>query len=482
MKPYDLVILGGGTAGLVAAVGAASFGGRVVMVEKAPAPGGDCLWTGCVPSKALLASAKVAHTARTAADLGVAVGGVSVDFAAVMQRVKDTQEVIAHHDSVERLEGLGIEVIRGEGRFVDERTVEVDGRRLRFRKGLIATGARPALPPIDGLAEADPLTSDTVWELERLPRRLTVLGGGAIGVELGQAFARLGSDVTVVEMLDRLLPHEEPEASTVIEARLRAEGITVLTGTRALSVETRPSGGGVLAVEGPAGRSEVDHTHLLVATGRTPNSRGIGLEELGVEFTDRGHVVVDETMRTNVSTLFAAGDVTTRPPFTHVAGMDGSVVMSNALFGLRRKRQERVLWSTFCDPEVGRVGMSEAQAREEHGDATVQVYDHEDLDRGITESRTDGFTKLVGDHKGRIVGATVVGPHAGEAIAAVDAWIRAGAKIGDVGQAMHAYPTYAEGIQQAGVQQLRSMLTPRTRAVIKPVLGAARLADRLLRS
>ncbi|MFT5223471.1 MAG: pyruvate/2-oxoglutarate dehydrogenase complex dihydrolipoamide dehydrogenase (E3) component, partial [Glaciecola sp.] len=470
-----------GTAGLVAAVGSAGIGARVVMVEREQRPGGDCLWTGCVPSKSLIASAKAAHLMRTADRFGLPAAAVQVDLAKVMLRVREIQETISHHDSTQRMESLGVDVIRGEGRFTSQSTMEVNGLTIAFRAALIATGAQPALPPIEGLAEADPLTSDTIWGLDALPQRIVVLGGGAIGCELGQALARLGAQVTIVEMVDRLMIQEEPEASEVIERVLAGEGIEVLTGTKATRVTPGRDGAGTLHVEGPTDDLDLPFDRILVATGRTPNTADIGLEALGVELTKRGHVVVDETMRTSTPKIFAAGDVTTRPPFTHVAGMDASAVVMNAIFGLRRKAAERVLWATFTDPEVGRVGMSEAQARQEFGDEIqVRTFAHDGLDRAITEGRTDGFTKIVADDKGRIVGATIVSPTGGEQIATIDAWIRAGAKMATVGTAMHAYPTYAEGIQKVGVEQLRDQwLTPGKTRLLRPLLGVARAVSRV---
>ncbi len=479
MRRVDLAVLGGGTAGLVAAVGAANLGARVALVE-ADRTGGDCLWTGCVPSKALIAAAKVAHTARTGSRYGIDVGEVRVDLGRVMEHVTTAQEVIRHHDSEERLERLGVEVVRARGHFTGPRTLVAGERTIAFRRALVATGARPALPPIDGLRDADPLTSDTVWDLDELPRRLVVVGGGAIGLELGQAFARLGSRVVVVEALDRLLPNEEPEASEVVTAALRAEGVEVRTATTVTSVGHDAHGTRVVRVRDGRGEHQLPCDRVLVAVGRRPSTMDIGLSVLGVETTASGHVLVDGTMRTNVDGIFAAGDATTRPPFTHVAGMDASVVVSNALFGLRRTVQDRVVWATFTDPEVGRLGMSEAQAAEAYdGRHRTRLYRHEDLDRAITEGRTEGFTKLVADPKGVIVGATVVSPTAGEQVAAIDAWVRAGAKLGTIATAMVAYPTWAEGTSGASIEHLREQwFTPRTRRLLRPVHVVARWVDR----
>ncbi len=480
MQRHDLVILGGGTAGLVAASGAANLGARVVLVEE-DRTGGDCLWTGCVPSKALIASAKVAHAARTAAAHGITVGEVTVDFARVMDRVTETQETISHHDSVERFESMGVEVVKARGRFLDAETLEADGRRFTFRSALVATGARPFVPPIDGIDEVEVLTSDTIWKLRELPARMVVIGGGAIGVELGQAFARLGSKVTIVEMVDRLLSKEEPEASEVVTRSLVSEGVGVRTGAKVTSLGRDADGTTVVRLTDARGDHQVPCDAVLMAVGRRPSTADIGLDALGVTTTRSGHVEVDETMRTNVDGIFAAGDVTPRAPFTHVARSDASIVVSNALFGLRRKAPQRLVWTTFTDPEVGRVGMSEQEAREALGDRVqVRTFRHDQLDRAITEGRTEGFTKLVADPKGVLVGATVVGVTAGEQIATIDAWIRQDAKLGTMGAAMVAYPTWAEGTSGASLDHLREQwFTPRTKRLVRPVLGLARFVDRV---
>jgi pyruvate/2-oxoglutarate dehydrogenase complex dihydrolipoamide dehydrogenase (E3) component len=480
-RPYDMVVIGGGTGGLVAAVGAAGVGARVTLVEE-DRTGGDCLWTGCVPSKALIAAARRAHDMRTADRVGLTPVEPEVDLARVMSRVHATQHAIAPHDSPERLEREGVEVIAARGRLAGPGRVELStGRTLVTRTAVLATGSRPVLPPVAGLADADPLTSDTLWDLTELPGRLVVLGGGPIGCELGQSFARLGSRVTIVEMLDRLLTREEPEAGAVVHASLVADGIDVRVATRAERVETDPDGGRVLVVSRAGVEDRVPFDRILVAAGRRPSTDDLGLATAGVRTTERGHVVVDDTLRTTAPWVWAAGDVTGGLPFTHVAGKHGGIVVTNALFKLRRRvSYDTVPWATFTDPEVGRVGLTEAEARERYGDAvTVTTSSYAGLDRAIANATPDGFAKLVAGPRDRIVGATIVGEHGGDAIAEIVAWMSKDEKLGAVGQTTHAYPTYTEASAKAANEVLRErFFSPRVRAVTRPVLALLRLLDR----
>jgi len=476
-RRQDLVVVGGGTAGLVAAQIAAGAGARVTLVER-ERTGGDCLWTGCVPSKALIAAADLAHRMRTAATVGLEPVEPRIDFGAVMRHVHEARETIAPQDSPERLRTAGVDVIEAEATFLAPGRLRVGGRELRYRKALIATGSSPAVPPIPGLADIDVLTNETVWDLEELPRRLVVLGGGPIGCELGQAFARLGSDVTMVEMAPRLLAKEEPGAGALIAERLRRDGVDVRVGTEA--TEVRPGSEAaheLIVADGPA----IPFDALLVAAGRRPQTEGLGLECVGVGLGEDGGVQVDERLRTSARHLYAAGDVTGALPFTHVAAYHARTAAVNALFGARRKvAYEAVPWVTFTDPEIARVGLTEAQARDRWGKrATSVTFDYAGLDRAIVTGQTSGFATLVGDDRGRLVGATVAATAGGEAIAELAARIETGAKIDAVSQAVHAYPTFAEGPARAADDHVRArLLTPRTRAVARPVLALLRAVDR----
>lgn len=465
MKRWDLVVVGGGTAGLTAAVGAASLGASVLLVER-DRTGGDCLWTGCVPSKALLAVAERAHTARGSAHLGVEATDVRVDLRAAMAHVRDAIATIEPHDSPARLASEGVVVRHGHARFVAGDTIEIDGRRERFFRAMIATGSRPLVPDLPGLRASGPLTSETVWDLEELPPRLVVVGGGPVGCELGQAFARLGSSVTIVELEDGLCPREEPEARRVLAERLRAEGVDVRTGTRAVAVED-----GTLRVEGPAGPSELGYDRLLVALGRAPRTADLGLELADVAVDERGAVEVDARMRTTNPRILAGGDVTMRLPFTHVAAAHGATVVQNALFGMRATvDHERIPWVTFTSPEVARTGLTAAEARARHTDPVIRTVAHAEVDRAVAAGDTRGFAMLVGDRRGRLVGATVVGPRAGEVIGEVTAWMATGAKISRIVRTTHAYPTWNADLVAASLAELRATvrrLGPLTRLVLR---------------
>ncbi len=476
---FDLVTIGGGTAGLVASLGVAGIGGRAALIE-ADRLGGDCLWTGCVPSKALLAAAATAQAMRTADRHGLDPVEPAVDLARVMATVRRAQAVIEPQDSPERLAAHGVEVVVGRGRFVGPGRIAVGDRELRYRAALIATGSRPVLPPIEGLAGVDPLTSDTVWGLDRLPGRLVVLGGGPIGCELGQAFARLGSAVTIVEALPQLLPREAPDLGAFLAEALRSEGVDVRVGIRALSVMGAGVGaarGGVLVLDDGA---EVAFDRLLVAVGRRPATADLGLGTVGVALDERGHVVVDERLATTGSRIYAAGDVTGAMPFTPVAAHHARIVVTNALFRARRRAEhDRIPWVTFTSPEIARVGLDAEAARQRWGErAVVQRYDFAELDRAITQAANRGWAELVGDPRRRLVGATVVGEAAGESIAELTAWLAAGRRIDDISTTVHAYPTFAEGPSRAADDVLRARwFNPRVTRITSRLLAFLRRFD-----
>ncbi|MFV2104478.1 dihydrolipoyl dehydrogenase family protein [Micromonospora sp. LOL_024] len=455
MDEWDLAIIGGGTAGIVAAKTAGRFGARVLLVESART-GGDCLWTGCVPSKSLIAAAHTAHTVRTAARHGVHTSAPQVDDAAVLAYIQEAIARIEPVDSPAAIGANGAQVVTGRAEFTGPSTLRLTGatgeRTARFRWALIATGSAPAVPDVPGLADADPLTTETLWDLDALPRRVAVLGGGPVGCELGQALARLGVEVTLAQRADRLLVKEEPEVSALIAERLRAEGVTVLTGVTVERVD-----GGTLHL---AGGDAIVVDRILVAAGRRPRTLGLGLAAAGVRRDERGRVVIDDRMRTSNRRIFAAGDVTGTLPFTHVAGVQGGYAATNALLGLRRRVDySAVPWVTFTDPEVAHVGATLAEARRRHGDRVqARLLAHEHVDRAVTDGRTDGFTHLVIGPGGRLLGATVVSPRAGESIVELAAAMRRGAKARDVAATVHAYPTYADGPWNATLAQVRGDL------------------------
>lgn len=449
---WDLLVVGGGTAGIVGAKTAAHLGARVLLVEQ-ERTGGDCLWTGCVPSKALLAAASVAASARTAHRFGVGVGEISVDFTQVMRHVRAAIDHIAPVDSIEALEESSVAVTEGTAHFTTADSAEIDGTRVRFRQALVATGAAPALPRIPGLADVGYLTSETVWDLDELPADLVVLGGGSIGCELGQAFARLGSRVSVVEGAPSILPREDPRAAEALARALVDDGVELHTGSGVEAIEATTGGAGVLHLGN--GR-QVPFTRLLVAVGRTPRTVDLGLDAAGVEVDDRGFVVVDELLRTTNHHIWAAGDLTGHPQFTHTAGVHASLAASNAIVGVRRKvNLTAVPRVTFTDPEVAAVGL--ASDTRLPGLHCVE-WSHSHVDRAVAEAAVDGTTRLVVGKRGRILGATVVGPRAGETLGELTLAITRGLTTRDLTGVIHPYPTYNDGPWNAAVSDVRDQL------------------------
>lgn len=450
-KTFDrnLVVIGAGSAGLVSAYIAATVRARVTLIEKHEM-GGDCLNTGCVPSKALIHAARLAAQARHADRAGVHVGDVRVDFRAVMERVNSAVETVAPHDSVQRYRELGVDVQRGHARIVSPWVVEVDGRPISTRAIVIASGAEPLVPPIAGIEKADYLTSDTLWQLRELPARLLILGGGPIGCELAQAFARLGSTVIQVEAMDRLLLREDDEVSAFVQARLAADGVQVRTGHKAVAVEQEGTSR-VLVCEVAGERVRLSYDQLLVAVGRKPRTTGFGLEELGIpaECT----VETDAYLATLYPNIYACGDVAGPYQFTHVAAHQAWYAAVNALFGqFRRFRADYSVIPavTFVDPEVARVGLNEREAKQQGIAHEVTRYALDDLDRAIAEDHAHGFVKvLTVPGKDRILGATIVGQHAGETLAEFVLAMRHGLGLNKILGTIHAYPTWAEANKYA---------------------------------
>jgi pyruvate/2-oxoglutarate dehydrogenase complex dihydrolipoamide dehydrogenase (E3) component len=467
---HDLVVIGGGTAGIIAARTAVSLGAEVMVVEAART-GGDCLWTGCVPSKTLIATAATAHRTRSGGP-GIVPVEPKIDFSAVTARIRAAIAHIEPDDAPETLRAVGAEVRHGHARFTGPRTLTVDGEPIRFRHAVLATGSTPALPPIPGLAQAAPLTSDTVWDLTDLPARLVVLGGGPIGCELGQAFARLGAQVTIVEAADRLLPREEPQASAVLTARLAAEGVAVHTHTTLTGVTGVP-GALTLAAIGANGPVMIEADRVLVAAGRHPRSHGLDLDTAGIGTDQLGYVSVTRRLRTSNPRVYAAGDITGAPAFTHIAALHGSIAASNALLGpLRAVDHDRMPWVTFTDPEIAHVGLTEAQARDRHGDTVrVRSLPHERLDRAVTEDDTDGFTRIVLDAQGRVLGATIVAPRAGEMITELAVLVARRGRLRDLASVVHPYPSWSQAVWTLAVAESTTALR---RPPIGPVIALLR--------
>jgi pyruvate/2-oxoglutarate dehydrogenase complex dihydrolipoamide dehydrogenase (E3) component len=468
-------VIGGGTAGLVTAAGTAGLGGRVALVEK-HRMGGDCLNTGCVPSKALIASARAAHAVRHASRWGLRDAEPAFDFEAVMDRVRERRATIAPHDSKERFESLGVDVFRGPARFVSPREVAVGDLRLRGAAFVIATGSRAALPDVEGLAEARPYTNETIFdELRARPQGMIILGGGPIGCELGQAFARLGVRVTVVQSAPRLLEKEDPDVADVVREAMETDGVAVRTEATARRV--RREGSRVrVEISSPAGEEVLEAEALLVAAGRLPNVEGLGLAEAGVAFSKKG-VTVDAHLRTSQPHIYAAGDVAGGPQFTHVADHHARVVVRNILTPvLKSKADTSVLpWCTFTSPEVGRVGLSETEAKKAGIAHDVWTQPLAEVDRAIVESETQGFAKVITE-KGsdRILGAAIVAERGGDLVHEIVVAMRAGVGLKDLSGTIHAYPTYAELTRRAADRQQRSRLTPRAKALFEWLYRRAR--------
>lgn len=458
---YNLVVVGAGTAGLVAAAGAAGLGAKVALIER-HLMGGDCLNVGCVPSKGLISASRIAAVVRDAAGFGVRTpDGVSVDFPKVMERMRRLRASIAHVDGAARFTELGVDVYLGDGRFTGRDTVEVGGATLRFKKAVIATGARAAAPPIPGLAEAGYLTNETIFSLTSLPRRLVVLGGGPIGCELAQAFARFGSGVTLLEMGAQILGREDPVAARVVQRALEQDGVDVVTEAKTDMV-AREGDEHVLALEVGGARRELRADALLVGIGRKPNVDGLGLDQAGVRYDPRLGVEVDDTLRTSNKNVFAAGDICSKYKFTHAADFQARIVIQNALFMGRKKASALVMpWCTYTDPEIAHVGMYEADAAAAGFEVDTYTQPFSEVDRAILDGETVGFAK-VHVHKGtdRIVGATIVAPHAGEMISEITLAMVAGKGLSTISAAIHPYPTQADAIRKLGDQYNRTRLTP----------------------
>jgi pyruvate/2-oxoglutarate dehydrogenase complex dihydrolipoamide dehydrogenase (E3) component/uncharacterized membrane protein YdjX (TVP38/TMEM64 family) len=444
----NLVVIGAGSAGLVAAYIAAALRARVTLVEKARM-GGDCLNTGCVPSKALLRAARLAADIGKAEEYGLRTGAAEVDFAAVMQRVQRVVRDIEPHDSAARYASLGVECLHGEARITSPWSVTIDGRKtLSTRAIVIAAGARPVVPALPGLERGEVLTSDNVWDLRELPARLVVLGGGPVGCELAQAFARLGSQVTLVEMQERLLAREDPDVSALLARRFAAEAIDVRTGHRALRVEAR-----TLVCEAAGAEVRLPFDRLLCALGRVANTAGYGLEELGIPVTAGRTVETNEFLQTVYPNIYACGDVAGPWQFTHTASHQAWYAAVNALFAPWRRLRvdDRVIpWTTFTDPEVARVGLNETQAAEQGRRCETTVYRLDELDRAIAEGAPHGMVKvLTAPGSDRILGATIVGERAGDLIAEFVLAMKHGIGLKKILGTIHVYPTFAEAAKQA---------------------------------
>ena len=458
----DICVIGAGSGGLSVAAGAAQMGASTVLIERG-AMGGDCLNYGCVPSKSLIAAARAADTIRHAGRFGVNGHEPQIDFGRVHDHIHGVISAIAPNDSVERFEGLGVKVIRASARFTGPDTVEADGATIKARRFVLATGSRAAHPPIPGLDDVPFLTNETIFERKSAPEHLIVIGGGPIGVEMAQAHRRLGADVTVLQK-GSILPKDDPDLVAVVRNRLTAEGVDLREGVKIASVERH--GNGIAAVLSDGAR--IEGSDLLVAAGRQANVDGLGLEAAGIEFSPKG-VKTDTHLRTTNRRVFAVGDVAGGPQFTHIAGYHAGIVIRNILFRLPAKVDYSALpWVTYTDPELAHVGLTESQARESHKDVKILTWGFEENDRAQTERDTEGKVKVLILPNGRILGASIVGPHAGELIQVWCLAISQKLKIGAIASMIAPYPTLGEaGKRAAGAFYTPKLFSDRTRSLVR---------------
>jgi dihydrolipoamide dehydrogenase len=471
-ETYDLIVIGGGSAGLVAAGGAGILGARVALIEKR-ALGGDCLYTGCVPSKTLIRSAKFASDVRRANEFGFEISDFKFQtgsFASISIRVQSVIKTIEAHDAPEVFEKMGVEVIFGTPRFVNPNEIEItlknsgETKNLKAKRFCIATGSSPFVPPIEGLKGAGFITNEEVFELKDLPERLLVLGGGAIGAELGQAFQRLGAKVTLIEMAKRILSKEDEEISALMTEIFRTEGVEILTKTKTVKVRKSEKGEKVITIERGEKTEEIVCDEILVAIGRKPNTRGLDLEKAGVKFDDK-QIFTNERLQTSAKHIYAAGDVTAHFQFTHTADYEAQIVLQNCFlfYPFTRKIDFRVVpWATFTEPEVARVGLTEREAREKFGKIKTIKAAFDENDRAHAEGETAGFAKII-LHKKKIVGASIVGLRAGELIHEFVLAMRHNLSLADLNKAIHVYPTLSKITQAVGTKQtLENLKSPFT--------------------
>ncbi len=470
---YNLVVIGAGTAGLVTAAGAAGLGARVALVEK-HLMGGDCLNVGCVPSKGMIGAARVAATVNNAREFGVEVpDGVNVNFAAVMERMRRLRAHISPNDSAARFRDLGVDVYFGQGRFLDSNTIDVDGRKLNFKRAVIASGARAAAPPIAGLDKVEYLTNESVFSLTELPRRFGVIGAGPIGSEMAQSFAQLGSEVFLVESEHGILPREDREAAEIVQKAIVSDGVKLLCCSRKLEIKN--DGGIRLTVESHGQSYDEPIGQLLVAVGRAPNVENLNLEAIGVDYDKKG-VKVNDRMQTTNPRIYAAGDICSPYQFTHAADFMARLVIQNALFKGRKKSSTlKIPWCTYTSPEIAHVGLYEKEAEDKGIEVDTYVQHFSDVDRAILEGENSGFAKVhVKKGTDQIVGATIVARNAGDMISEITLAMTHGLGLSKIGSTIHPYPTQAEAILKVGDMDNRTRLTPRVKALFERWLSWTR--------
>ncbi len=456
---YNLVVIGAGTAGLVTAAGAAGLGAKVALIERG-LMGGDCLNVGCVPSKALIAAGRAAAACRRANQFGIrGTENITVDFSTVMQRLRKLRARISLNDSAQRFSKLGVDVYFGQARFVDSNTVEVDGALLRFKRAVIATGARAAAPDLPGLDTVHYLTNENLFALTELPRRLGVIGAGPIGCEMAQTFSQLGSEVFLFETEHGVLPREDRDAADIVQQAMLDDGMTLRCCSKQLRI--RNENGMRLSVQSHGHTYDEAFDQILVSVGRTPNTENLNLEGVGVDYHAKG-VVVNERMQTTNPQIYAAGDICSEYQFTHAADYLARIVIQNSLFLGRKKSSSLVIpWCTYTSPEIAHVGLSERGAKESNVDIDTYVQKFHDVDRAVLDGEENGFVKIhTRRGSDKILGATIVASSAGDLISEVTLAISRGVGLGRFASVIHPYPTQADAIRKLGDQYNRTKLTP----------------------
>ena len=463
---YDLCIIGGGAAGLVTAAGAAALGAKVILIEKNHL-GGDCLYTGCVPSKTLIHSADIAHSIKKAPRFGLSAQLDPVDQKSVMKRVAEVIKTIEPNDSPERFRAMGVEVVFAEAEFIAKDRLLVENREITARKFVLATGSRPFIPPISGLDKVDYFTNETIFNITENIPQLIVIGSGAIGCEMAQSFARLGSKVSLLSNTG-LLPVEDTDMSSVVEQQFLADGIDLHLAVMVTHIETTPTGVRVhIKDDYQQHTTEIEGSHLLIATGRQPNIENMSLDKAEVTI-EKGRLLIDDRLRTTNKRIFACGDVAGPYLFTHMAEHQAGVVLRNTLFHLPAKSQlTGIPWCTFTAPELARVGLSEQEAQQQSIKYQVYTFPFSDIDRGIAEGNVEGLAKIITTPKGKLLGACIVGPHAGELIAEYVLAISQGLNVSALSNTIHIYPTLAQINRRVADQRMKEALTPTRKRWIK---------------
>ncbi len=468
-EKLDVVVIGGGTGGLVTASGCARLGRRVALIER-EALGGDCLWTGCVPTKALVASARLAHQMRTASAFGLSPVTPKLDPKSIMDSMREAQRIAGKHDDPEKFRKLSIDVIEGSARFVANNAVEVNGRRLEAKDIVIATGSRTRVPPIDGLREAGFIDHVSFLKQNAFPASILILGGGSIGIEFAQMLRRFGAEIIVTEMVDDIVNKEDPDVIARVRQILREEGVEINTGWSAKSVRTE-AGKKVVRIEDKNGESrEVRIDEIFVASGRQGNTEDLGLEVAGVK-TEKSYVVANKYLETTAARIWACGDVHGRLQFTHAAAYDAVKLVRNMLFpGKSAVNYDDIPWALYTDPEVGHIGMTEPEARQAFGDE-VRIYSVEmaDVDRAVVDRATSGFIKFVCDRKGRILGAHAMCTNASTLIEEIVLARKKGVKIGALAQLVSPYPSLADAVQKAAASYYQGLSGSRIGALARRI-------------